>query len=148
MRKLYRPVFLMFVFFAVFLSACTSNSTPVFHTSTPLSTKTPAPPTARLQISNSGTMDVENLTVLFPEDSIKFGDISAGSTTKYQDVPNGVFGYAAYRFEFNGQMITQSVIDWVGEVPLEGITFTYTIDFNSNRPQWGMVKLIEVTIDE
>ena len=101
----------MFVFLTVLFSACASNSTPVFPTSTPLPTKTHAPLTARLRINNSGTMDVENLTVLFPEDEIKFGDISAGSTTEYLDVPNGVFGYAAYQFEIDGQMITQSVTD-------------------------------------
>jgi hypothetical protein len=139
---------LMFVFLTVLFSACASNSTPVFPTSMPLPTKTHAPLTARLRIYNSGTMDVENLTVLFPEDEIKFGDISAGSTTEYLDVPNGVFGYAAYQFEIDGQMITQSVTDWVGEVPLGGDTFTYVITFSSSRSQWEMVKLIEVKIDE
>ncbi|NQU29172.1 MAG: hypothetical protein HQ525_00740 [Anaerolineae bacterium] len=148
MRISMRSFALIFVFLTILSSACASNSRSVIPTSTPLPTKTQAPLTARLRIYNSGKMDVENLIVLFPEDGIKFGDISAGSTTEYLDFPNGVFGYAAYQFEIDGQMITQPVTDWVGEVPLDGNTFTYTIDFSSNRPQWEMIKFIEVTIDE
>ena len=148
MRKLFRPVFLLYIFIGALLSACAINTPPEIPTPSPFSTKTPLPSTAHLRISNSGKMDVKNLTVLFPEDQIKFGDISASSTTDYLDVPNGVFGYAAYQFEFDGQLMIQSVTDWVGEIPLAGINFTYTIDFNSSRPQWGMVKLIEVVIDK
>ena len=148
MRKLFRPVSLLYIFIGAFLCACAIITPAEIPTTTPLSTTTPLPSTAHLRISNSGKMDIKNLTVLFPEDQIKFGEIYAGSTTEYLNVPSGVYGYAAYQFEFDGQLITQSVTDWVGEVPLAGINFTYTIDFNSNRPQWGMVKLIEVVIDE
>lgn len=108
----------------------------------------PAPPTQQLRITNNGKMTVENLSVLFPEDEVQFGSISPGMTTSYQDVPNGVYGYAAYRFDVDGEIITQPVIDWVGEVPLGGDTFTYVINFSSSRSQWEMVKLIEVKIDE
>jgi hypothetical protein len=108
----------------------------------------PAPLTQQLRITNNGKMTVENFSVLFPEDEIQFGSISPGVTTSYQDVPNGVYGYAAYRFDVDGEIITQSVTDWVGEVPLGGDTFTYVITFSSSRSQWEMVKLIEVKIDE
>jgi len=93
-------------------------------------------------------MSVEELTVSFPEDEIMFGDVTAGTSTEYQVVPNGVYNYAAYRFELDGETILQPVIDWVGEVPLEGDSFTYVIDFNSSRNKWEMVRLLEVTVDE
>ena len=92
-------------------------------------------------------MTVENLSILFPEDEIYFGDISSGMTTEYQEVPNGVYGYAAYRFEVTGQEILQPVTDWVGEVPLAGEKFTYVINFSSSRGQWEMVKLIKIELD-
>jgi hypothetical protein len=140
----------------VFLVGCGSPAvTPVSEappaTSTPeplAATPMAAPQTPRLRITNAGTMAVEDLTVLFPEDEIKFGDIPPGTTTDYQDVPNGVYGYAAYRFEIDGKGILQPVTDWVGEEPWGGKAFTYTIGFDSNRPQGMMVQLIEVTIDE
>ncbi len=137
------------------IASCTSTERP---TPRPSSTTggtvdmehTPEPTQqhARLRVTNSGDMSVEDLTVHFPESEVRFGDIEAGSTTEYQAVPNGVYGYAAYRFKLNGEVILQPVIDWVGEVPLEGKSFTYVIDFDSSRSQWEMVRLLEVILDE
>jgi len=104
--------------------------------------------TPRLRMTNSGTIAIKNLTVLFPQDQIEFGDIPAGTMTEYRKVPNGVFRYAAYRFEINGQVITQPVIDWVGEEPMAGNAFTYTIDIDFNRPKLQRVLLISVTRDD
>lgn len=100
---------------------------------------------SRLRIANNGSLAINNLVVIFPEDSIEFGDVPAGTTTEYKDVPNGIFRYAAYKFELDGQIITQSVIDWVGESPVSGKMFTYIIDFDPNRANTGdRVRLIEV----
>jgi len=115
---------------------------------TPENLPAPTQSIQHLRITNSGTTAVENLVILFPEDEVIFGDIPAGTTTEYQDVPNGVYGYAAYRHGLDGEMMVQSVTDWVGEVPLEGSSFTYTINFNPNRRQGLMVQLKEVTKDE
>lgn len=108
----------------------------------------PTPTVQRLRVTNSGKIAITNLSILFPEDDIHFGNISPSTTTDYQDIPNGIYGYAAYRFELDGQMVIQPVTDWVGEVPLDGDTFTYVINFNSNRNQGEMVKLLEVKKDE
>ena len=89
-------------------------------------------------------MPIENLSVLFPDDEIRFGSISPGATSEYQDVPNGVYAYAAYHFEIDGEMILQPVIDWVGERPLDGDTFTYVLTFSPNQPLGQMVRLMEV----
>jgi hypothetical protein len=101
----------------------------------------------RLRITNSGTVPIENLTVIFPDERIPFGDIAAGATTDYADVPKGVYNYAAYELEVNGQLVTQPVIDWVGEEPIEGSEFTYTIDFDPSRPALQVVQLLNVTKD-
>jgi hypothetical protein len=81
-------------------------------------------------------------------DQIEFGDIRPGLTTAYQPVPNGVYRYAAYRLEINGQMVAQPVIDWVGEQPMDGSAFTYTIAVDAGRPAFQIVQLIAVTKDE
>ena len=102
-----------------------------------------------LRIINNGSVPIKNLVVLFPQDRIEFGDVPAGITTEYKEAPNGVFRYAAYQFEVDGQLVTEPAIDWIGESPMNGILFTYTIDFDPNRTNTGdRIRLIEVTNDD
>jgi len=103
------------------------------------------PVTHRLRLINNGDYLITDLIVVFPKDQLEFGDIKAGAITEYKDVPNGVYRYAAYKYELNGKVITQPVIDWVGETPLEGVSFTYTIVYDPNRPQGQAIQLLEVT---
>jgi hypothetical protein len=81
-------------------------------------------------------------------DEVAFGDVASGATTSYRPVPNGVYRYAAYRLELDGRTITQPVIDWVGEVPMDGTSFTYTIALDPDRPPLQIVRLVAVTRDE
>ena len=102
-----------------------------------------------LRIINHGSVPIKNLVVLFPQDRIEFGDVPAGTTTDYKEVPKGVYRYAAYQFEVDGQTVTEPAIDWIGESPMSGILFTYTIDFDPNRTNPGFrIQLIEVTNDD
>src|SRR5438552_4034210 len=118
---------------AMFLSGCASQSTPM----------------SRLRITNSGSIEIAKLVILFPQDRIEFGDVPARTTIEYKDEPNGVFAYAAYEFEVDGEIITQSVIDWMGESPMRGTLFTYTIDFDPNRANTGdTIRLIDVKNDD
>ncbi|MEW5938529.1 MAG: hypothetical protein AB1750_02600, partial [Chloroflexota bacterium] len=89
--------------------------------------------TSRLRIVNSGSFNIKNLVVRFPEDQIEFGDVPAGATTEYVDVPNGVYRYAAYQLEVDGEIVTQPVVDFIGEEPMSGTLFTYTLDFDTSR---------------
>ncbi len=59
-----------------------------------------------------------------------------------------MYGYAAYRYDLNGETITQPVIDWVGETPMEGNSFTYTIAFNPDNPNMMRIELVNVTRDQ
>ena len=74
-------------------------------------------------------------------------DVPAGQTTDYQPAPNGVYNYAAYEFEVNGETQMQPVIDWVGESPRPGQSYTYVIELDASQPAMQQIKLIEVLAD-
>ena len=87
--------------------------------------------------------------VIFPNSvRVPFGDVAPGATTDYRDVPGGVYPYAAYRFTVDGVTLDQPVIDWVGEVPMTGVAFTYRIDVDTRRPRGQIVRLLSATQDE
>jgi len=44
----------------------------------------------------------------------------------------------------NGQQVTQPVIDWVGEQPRPGKSFTYVISFDPTNPNMQAIELQEV----
>jgi hypothetical protein len=101
--------------------------------------RTPVAPSAgpQLRIVNAGATPVTELSVLFPQDDVAFGDVGPGAMTAYRPVPRGVYRYAAYRFTRDGAPIVQPVIDWVGEQAMAGEAFTYTIAITvdpSGRP--------------
>src|SRR5213078_4814025 len=77
----------------------------------------------RLRIVNASNAPITNLHVLFPDQEIVYGDVAANATTAYKVAPKGVYRYAAYRYDINGESITQPVIDFVGESPIDGATF-------------------------
>jgi hypothetical protein len=96
----------------------------------------------RLRITNTGPGSVEDLIVVFPHAQVSFGDVRAGTTTGYRAAPAGVYRYAAYRFRFNGKPVQQMVMDWVGETPMEGQAFTYTIEVEV-RPTGAYIKVTD-----
>ena len=69
---------------------------------------------AELRLYNNGPTGLENLTLLFPKDEVRFGDVAVHSTTPYATVKHGGGEYAAFRFRFNGVPVQQNVIDFVG----------------------------------
>jgi hypothetical protein len=106
---------------------------------------------AQLRVKNVGNEVIEDLTVVFPNGEVEFGDIPMGATTAYEEVSGGVFPYAAYRLKIDGELVTQPVIDWSGARPLEGDRFTYHLELVTPvRPTWPWrlaVARIEVTKD-
>jgi hypothetical protein len=127
----------------LFLCGCDEAAQP-----SPSPTPIPSPQSATLRISNAGPSAVRNLTVLFPDSQTAYGDVAVGATTTYRTVARGVFRYAAYRLDLDGEMVTQPVIDWVGETPMEGRAFTYTIDVDLRRPRLQTIRLVSVTRDQ
>ncbi len=122
-------------------------------TSAPSDTSTPSnifSESQQLRVINQSNIPMKKLIVRFPEDQIVFGDVSAGSTTAYYKVPNGVYRYAAYNVEVDGKEYQQFVVDWVGENPLPGKAFTYILKVDPERweTEGEVIQLIQVNKDQ
>ncbi|MCJ7513066.1 MAG: hypothetical protein MUO23_08870 [Anaerolineales bacterium] len=109
----------------------------------------------QLRIANGSNEDIAGLTVLFPAASldppvirVEFGDVLAGATTDYREVPSGVYRYAAYEYKLGGRVLTQRVEDWFGETPIEGHRFTYRIEFRRQGETGGQIQLLELLVDD
>ncbi len=133
------------VLLALLVASCTAGLTskePAY-TNTPLAlaldVASPAIPTApipseqKLRILNQSSLPIRNLTVIFPDDRIDFGDVAAGALTDYKIVLHGAYRYAAYNAEIEGKTYQQPVVDWVGEAPMNGNAFTYVLDVNPSK---------------
>lgn len=94
----------------------------------------------QLRIHNASDLDLEQLVVRFPNQAVTFQSVPAGATTDYQDVPGGVYSYAAYEATLDGQKIRQGVGDWLGEQPFEGNAFTYVITIDPQQPEFAMIQ--------
>jgi hypothetical protein len=103
-----------------------------------------------LRVSNAGSRSIEGLVVMFPEERVEFGDLAAGVTTTYRPFSKGVFRYAAYQHRIEGSMVTQPVIDWVGERPMPGQAFTYVVEVveDSTRRANIQIRLVSTTRDQ
>jgi hypothetical protein len=73
---------------------------------------------AQLRIVNASGVPFTQLSALFPQDQVSFGDVPPGATTQYRAVPGGVYRYAAWRYYRDGASVLEPVIDWVGESPM------------------------------
>ncbi len=118
-------------------------------------TPTSTPELQQLRIKNSGSTDFVALQVLFPgvkpdtgATKIDFGDIPAGQTSTYLEVPSGVYRYAAYSYRIGNREVDQAVTDWVGESPMAGQKFTYELMLNLEKVPGYQVQLIAVAVDE
>jgi hypothetical protein len=87
-----------------------------------------APENHQLRVSNTGTVAIEGLSILFPSETITVGSVASGATTSYILVSRGVYAYGAFRFMVDGLVVQQPVIDWTGEKPLDGESFTYALE--------------------
>lgn len=136
-----RACFTLLVFLLLFIlaAACSANQAAP-------ATQTPLMP--QLRIINNSPNAIRNLTVIFPDQRISFGDVGGNATTDYRDAPGGVYRYAAYEYEVDGQRITQPVIDWVGEEPVPGKRFTYTLDYLPNASGRLPIELVSASVDE
>jgi WD40 repeat protein len=150
----------------IFISACqpkiaTTNATSTVQMSStsisvPTINATPAEslssisPMQKLRIINQSNILLHNLVIVFPDERIAFGNVPGETTTAYRYVPQGVYRYAAYNVEVNGQKYEQPVVDWVGETPMQGENFTYIIDVDPRRWQTEsqVIQLVNVSIDQ
>ncbi len=121
-----------------------------------ISACTTEPEFQKLRITNIGNIDIAGLVVIFPAgygwdagiSQVEFGNIPAGQTSEYQNVPSGVYRYAAYEYTLDGRVVNQFIIDWIGEEPMSGQKFTYQIVLDLNTVVGDHVSLVTVLIDE
>ena len=111
-------------------------------------------PRQQLRVMNSGRQAIRGLVVLFPglraespATRVEFGDVPAGVTTEYESAPSGVYGYAAYEYTVDGAVVSQAVVDWVGESPLDGAKFTYRVELDPNGTPGRQIELKGVVVD-
>ena len=111
---------------------------------------TPSGPgeTATLRVVNQGPHAIQGLALLFPQERVAFGDVAAGQTTPDRPVTRGVYRYAAFAYQVNGTERVQPVIDWVGESPMAGQAFTYTIAVADTSTSNLPVTIVSVVRDK
>ena len=154
-------LFATFFLFILFSTSCSSTlvkkETSQTITSIPSLPKNTLQPTQlkiqssdqQLRITNQGSLLIHNLVVVFPDDRITFGDVLPGAATDYQIVPHGVYRYAAYNVNVDGKIFEQPVVDWIGEAPMEGKSFTYILELDPSRweTENQVIRLIKVSKD-
>jgi hypothetical protein len=143
---------------ALFIMGCTASAIQGKPTEPPIS-PIPRPATAmsantpdaqvqpqRLRLTNQSALPLYGLLVIFPNERVDFGDIPAGATTAYKVFSRGVYRYAAYNVEVDGQKYRQPVIDWIGETPIPGAAFTYILEADPTRwkTQGQVIRLVKV----
>jgi len=85
-------------------------------------------PHSRLRVRNVGSLAIRELVIMFPYEDVRFGDVGNGTTTRYLDVPRGVYSLAAISHRWEGRVIPGgAVTDWLGERPLPVGDFTYEL---------------------
>jgi len=92
----------------------------------------PSSSVSRIRVVNEGTEGLLDLHLLFPEEEVAVGDVPAGATSAYVEVPHGVYSYSAFRFLRGGEPVVQPVIDFVGETPLPIDDYTYLLGVDSD----------------
>jgi hypothetical protein len=101
----------------------------------------------QLRIVNTSGTRFSQLSALFPQDQVSFGDVGPGATTDYRSTSGGVYRYAAWQYQRGGAQVVEPVIDWVGESPMEGRAFTYTINVRTFEDGIARIVLTNVTRD-
>lgn len=117
---------------AIVLSACSTPTSSQDH---------------RLRVTNVGTVAIEGLSILFPSQTVTVGSVPVGATTSYAAVSRGVYAYGAFLFLVDGVTIQQPVIDWTGEEPLDGDSFTYALELVLSDGRAPAIRITRVDRD-
>ena len=99
-------------------------------------------PPSLMRIENVGPSDLQDLTAIFPNRRVEFGDVPAGQISGYRLVFGGVYHDASYEGTVDGERIHNPVVDWVGELPLLPGSYIYVISWEPSTRPW--VELLEI----
>jgi len=93
------------------------------------------------RVLNTSEIDIDRITVIFPQERLPFVDVKGGQTSSYEPVQRGVYSYAAIKLDMRGQTLDYPVIDWMGEQPLGPGRFTIKVTINPDAPsRWEQVQ--------
>jgi len=87
----------------------------------------------RIRVRNTGTADLTGVVIGYPFQTVEYGDVAAGEATNYVAVGQA-YAYAAVRVGYNGEEITRTPIDYVGEEPLDPGRWTFELSIDLAGP--------------
>ncbi|MGH7470587.1 MAG: hypothetical protein ACRENP_21790 [Longimicrobiales bacterium] len=92
------------------------------------------PQDVRIRVRNASIVDFESTTLDFSNQTERYGAVSAGATTDYRGVDRA-YSYAYVEVLAGGQRYVMQPIDYVGEKPLKGGSYTYELNLNPTNTQ-------------
>ncbi len=119
----------------------------------------PDPDSSLLRIRNHGPAPVSGLVVIFPgyvpNDPheaplylcLSFGYVPVGGMTEYRTVQQGVYPYAAYRYQIEGREHTQPVTDFASPRLPKG-AYTYDIGVEQYPNSALSIRLLRASPDQ
>ena len=80
-----------------------------------------------IRIQNNSSFRFDRVDVVFPEDEVRYGSISANSSSAYREVSKA-YRYAYIEVEVGGEELVLQPIDYVGETLLRSGRYTYVLN--------------------
>ena len=99
-----------------------------------------------LRLSNTSSFDYNNIIINTTTGNVSFEDINSGEKTAYK-IFEKAYRYAYVQLEIDGAMYIIQPIDYVGETPLKGGTYTYEINANESDEQYGRLSITLIEDD-
>ena len=80
-----------------------------------------------VRVANNSSFAFERVEVVFPENEVDYGSVSAHGVSEYTPVETA-YRYAYIEVEIDGEVLKIQPIDYVGETPLGPGFYTYLLN--------------------
>lgn len=80
-----------------------------------------------VRVANNSSFAFDRVEVVFPENEVDYGSVSAHSVSEYTPVKTA-YRYAYIEVEIDGEVLKIQPIDYVGETPLVSGFYTYQLN--------------------
>ncbi|MDZ7691644.1 MAG: hypothetical protein U5K69_11055 [Balneolaceae bacterium] len=87
-----------------------------------------------IRVQNSSSLEMEDVTVRFPEQEVMYGDIDSGEYSSYTDISKA-YRYAYFETIAGDKKVVLQPIDYVGESYLEEGKYTYVLNIHEESYQ-------------
>lgn len=81
----------------------------------------------QVRVANNSSFAFERVEVVFPENEVDYGSVSAHGVSEYVPVETA-YRYAYIEVEVGGEVLTIQPIDYVGEKPIGPGRYTYLLN--------------------